>query len=57
MADADERMLTSVHAFRAAAGAAIQEVGMTTKRIAFALLVVLAAMALAALNAGAPWGP
>ncbi len=40
-----------------AAGAAIQEVGMTTKRIAFALLVVLAAMALAALNAGAPWGP
>ena len=28
-----------------------------TKRITFALLVVVAAMALAALNAGAPWGP
>ncbi len=28
-----------------------------TKRITCALLVVVAAMALAALNAGAPWGP
>ena len=28
-----------------------------TTRITFALLVVVAAMALAALNAGAPWGP
>ena len=50
-------MLTPVHGLRSAAGAANQEVGMTTKRISFALLVFLAAMALAALNAGAPWGP